>query len=48
MSILVPCANYFRKRLDKRKDWDEAAIEERGRSLFDKAKKIWPYPGTEE
>lgn len=33
---------YFRDR----DFWNEAAILERGKSLFEVAKQIWPYPGT--
>lgn len=41
---LLAMNNYFRKRMDKGLGWDEAAIEERGLSLFEIASKIWPYP----
>ncbi|MHB1414448.1 MAG: DUF262 domain-containing protein, partial [Chloroflexota bacterium] len=35
---------YFRKRVDEGKPWDEEAIAERGRNLFDAARAIWPHP----
>ena len=38
---------YFKERADEGKGWDESAIEERGRALFKRAAKIWPYPSRD-
>ena len=42
-SLLV-MNTHFKKHLDEGRGWDEAAIEQRGRVLFDLAKELWPYP----
>ncbi len=41
---LLALNTHFKKHLDEGKSWDEAAIEERGRVLFDMARELWPYP----
>jgi uncharacterized protein with ParB-like and HNH nuclease domain len=44
-SLLV-LNKYFGKRSARGLGWDEDAIEERGRVLFERAKIIWPHPGV--
>ena len=40
-------SGYFQQRAKNAQDWNEEAIEERGRGLFEQAVKIWPYSGRE-
>ena len=41
---LLALNTYFQKRVDDGMGWDEAAIDQRGRALFEMAKELWPYP----
>ena len=41
---LLALNGYFRRRLAEGEGWDEDAIVERGRALFEMAKVIWPHP----
>ena len=41
---LLALNKYFQKRVDDGMGWDEAAIDQRGRALFEMAKELWPYP----
>jgi hypothetical protein len=43
--ILTHSALNLNRPLDKIREWTEAAIEERGRQLFEVARRIWPHPG---
>jgi uncharacterized protein with ParB-like and HNH nuclease domain len=45
---LLALNGYFRKQLAEDKGWDETAIGERGRVLFESAREMWPYPASKE